>query len=144
MGPQAALGTGRIRSSTSHPAVRFRFESGSVLVFDDVRRFGTVERLTAAGATIVRGPEFINGDELAMLIAVNEFRATDDRGTSGSANVAPSATGSYTLTCTGAGGTNSASATITVLRSWSSHQPRRGPSASPTEKPIVLVVLGCC
>lgn len=28
---------------------------------------GTVERLTAAGATVVSGPEFINGDELAML-----------------------------------------------------------------------------
>ena len=26
-----------------HPAVRFRFESGALLVFDDTRRFGTVE-----------------------------------------------------------------------------------------------------
>lgn len=31
----------------THPAVRFRFESGAVLIFDDVRRFGTVECLTA-------------------------------------------------------------------------------------------------
>jgi len=30
-----------------HPAVRFRFESGGTLVFDDTRRFGTVECLTA-------------------------------------------------------------------------------------------------
>lgn len=30
-----------------HPAVRFRFESGGALVFDDTRRFGTVECLTA-------------------------------------------------------------------------------------------------
>lgn len=32
----------------THPAVRFRFVSGGVLVFDDVRRFGTVECLPAA------------------------------------------------------------------------------------------------
>ena len=32
---------------TGHPAVRFRFESGGRLVFDDTRRFGTVECLTA-------------------------------------------------------------------------------------------------
>ena len=31
-----------------HPAVRFRFESGGVLIFDDTRRFGTVECLTDA------------------------------------------------------------------------------------------------
>lgn len=30
----------------THPAVRFRFVSGGLLVFDDVRRFGTVECLT--------------------------------------------------------------------------------------------------
>lgn len=30
----------------THPAVRFRFASGGLLVFDDVRRFGTVECLT--------------------------------------------------------------------------------------------------
>lgn len=30
----------------THPAVRFRFESGGLLIFDDVRRFGTVECLT--------------------------------------------------------------------------------------------------
>ncbi|MDA0328856.1 MAG: bifunctional DNA-formamidopyrimidine glycosylase/DNA-(apurinic or apyrimidinic site) lyase [Gemmatimonadetes bacterium] len=30
----------------THPAVRFRFVSGGVLVFDDTRRFGTVECLT--------------------------------------------------------------------------------------------------
>lgn len=29
-----------------HPAVRFRFASGGVLIFDDTRRFGTVECLT--------------------------------------------------------------------------------------------------
>lgn len=33
-------------SRPGHPAVRFRFGSGAVLVFDDVRRFGTVECLT--------------------------------------------------------------------------------------------------
>lgn len=31
-----------------HPAVRFRFEGGGVLVFDDTRRFGTVECLSNA------------------------------------------------------------------------------------------------
>ncbi len=31
-----------------HPAVRLRFDSGGVLVFDDTRRFGTVECLSAA------------------------------------------------------------------------------------------------
>jgi formamidopyrimidine-DNA glycosylase len=31
-----------------HPAVRFRLESGGALVFDDTRRFGTVECLSAA------------------------------------------------------------------------------------------------
>lgn len=30
----------------THPAVRFRFSSGGVLVFDDTRRFGTVECLS--------------------------------------------------------------------------------------------------
>jgi formamidopyrimidine-DNA glycosylase len=30
----------------THPAVRFRFSDGSILVFDDTRRFGTVECLT--------------------------------------------------------------------------------------------------
>jgi formamidopyrimidine-DNA glycosylase len=30
----------------THPAVRFRFASGGLLVFDDVRRFGTVECMT--------------------------------------------------------------------------------------------------
>ncbi len=30
----------------THPAVRFRFADGSLLVFDDTRRFGTVECLT--------------------------------------------------------------------------------------------------
>ncbi len=35
---------GRLRPT--HPAVRFRLASGGVLVFDDVRRFGTVECLT--------------------------------------------------------------------------------------------------
>jgi formamidopyrimidine-DNA glycosylase len=30
-----------------HPAVRFRFRSGGVLIFDDVRRFGTVECMSA-------------------------------------------------------------------------------------------------
>lgn len=32
----------------THPAVRLRFESGGVLVFDDQRRFGTVEALDEA------------------------------------------------------------------------------------------------
>lgn len=37
----------RGRAAPAHPAVRFRFASGGVLVFDDTRRFGTVECLTA-------------------------------------------------------------------------------------------------
>lgn len=37
----------RGRSRPGHPAVRFRLASGALLVFDDVRRFGTVECLTA-------------------------------------------------------------------------------------------------
>jgi len=36
----------RGRARPGHPAVRFRFASGGVLVFDDTRRFGTVECLT--------------------------------------------------------------------------------------------------
>ena len=32
----------------THTAVRFRFEEGSTLIFDDVRRFGTVEHLEAS------------------------------------------------------------------------------------------------
>ena len=36
-------------AAPTHPAVRFRFEDGSVLVFDDQRRFGTVEVLDADG-----------------------------------------------------------------------------------------------
>lgn len=34
-------------SRPTHPAVRFRFADGGILVFDDVRRFGTVEHLDA-------------------------------------------------------------------------------------------------
>jgi formamidopyrimidine-DNA glycosylase len=34
-------------SEWTHPAVRFGFEGGGVLVFDDTRRFGTVECLTS-------------------------------------------------------------------------------------------------
>lgn len=37
----------RGRRRPTHPAVRFRFESGGLLVFDDTRRFGTVECLSA-------------------------------------------------------------------------------------------------
>lgn len=33
----------------SHPAIRFHLDDGSVLVFDDTRRFGTVECLDGAG-----------------------------------------------------------------------------------------------
>ena len=36
----------RGRERPTHPAVRFRFTDGSILVFDDTRRFGTVECLT--------------------------------------------------------------------------------------------------
>lgn len=42
--PFAALPRGDARPG--HPAVRFRFESGALLVFDDTRRFGTVEAFT--------------------------------------------------------------------------------------------------
>ena len=37
--------SGRESGEWSHPAVRFRFEGGGMLVFDDTRRFGTVECL---------------------------------------------------------------------------------------------------
>jgi formamidopyrimidine-DNA glycosylase len=37
----------RGRGAPTHTAVRFRFRSGGVLVFDDQRRFGTVEVLDA-------------------------------------------------------------------------------------------------
>jgi len=37
----------RGRTRPGHPAVRLRFASGGVLIFDDTRRFGTVECLTA-------------------------------------------------------------------------------------------------
>lgn len=37
----------RGRHRPTHPAVRFRFSDGGILVFDDVRRFGTVECLDA-------------------------------------------------------------------------------------------------
>ncbi|MDX1493105.1 MAG: bifunctional DNA-formamidopyrimidine glycosylase/DNA-(apurinic or apyrimidinic site) lyase [Longimicrobiales bacterium] len=50
----------RGRRRPTHPAVRFRFESGGILVFDDVRRFGTVECLTAdewQGRSQAMGPE---------------------------------------------------------------------------------------
>ncbi len=40
--PATPRGQGR----PGHPAVRFRFESGALLVFDDTRRFGTVETLS--------------------------------------------------------------------------------------------------
>jgi formamidopyrimidine-DNA glycosylase len=40
------LGTDAPRSRPTHPAVRFRFHGGGCLVFDDQRRFGTVEALT--------------------------------------------------------------------------------------------------
>jgi formamidopyrimidine-DNA glycosylase len=35
-------------SAAGHPAVRFHFRGGGVLIFDDTRRFGTVECLTAS------------------------------------------------------------------------------------------------
>jgi len=35
-------------SPAGHPAVRFHFRGGGVLIFDDTRRFGTVECLTAS------------------------------------------------------------------------------------------------
>lgn len=41
------FGDGRV-ARTSHPAVRFHLDGGSRLVFDDVRRFGTVEYLSTA------------------------------------------------------------------------------------------------
>ena len=49
----------------THPAVRFRFSRGGVLIFDDVRRFGSVECLDA-GERIERsarmGPEPLSED----------------------------------------------------------------------------------
>ena len=57
----------RGRRRPRHPAVRFRFVSGGVLIFDDTRRFGTVECLTGA-EWLVRserlGPEPLSDDYL--------------------------------------------------------------------------------
>ena len=50
----------RGRARPTHPAVRFRFSDGGVLIFDDVRRFGSVEHLdeAARGArSAAMGPE---------------------------------------------------------------------------------------
>jgi len=50
----------RGRDRPGHPAVRFRFRDGGVLVFDDTRRFGTVEGLSAdewAARSARMGPE---------------------------------------------------------------------------------------
>ena len=50
---------------TSHPAVRFHLDQGSRLIFDDVRRFGTVECMTDAewSTRDVRlGPEPLSDD----------------------------------------------------------------------------------
>ncbi len=41
-----SLDDGPAPPDSSHPAVRFRFQGGGALVFDDTRRFGTVECLT--------------------------------------------------------------------------------------------------
>ncbi len=51
----------------THPAVRFRFVDGGVLVFDDVRRFGTVECLDATtweARSAAMGPEPLADDFL--------------------------------------------------------------------------------
>jgi formamidopyrimidine-DNA glycosylase len=48
-----------------HPGVRFRFASGGVLVFDDTRRFGTVECVTTADWEVRSarmGPEPLDDD----------------------------------------------------------------------------------
>jgi formamidopyrimidine-DNA glycosylase len=42
-----SLDDGPDTPDSTHPAVRFRFEGGGTLVFDDTRRFGTVECLAA-------------------------------------------------------------------------------------------------
>ena len=50
--------------ASAHPAVRFSLDDGSLLVFDDVRRFGTVECLTAGTWTersSRMGPEPLDG-----------------------------------------------------------------------------------
>lgn len=50
----------RGRTRPTHPAVRFRFTDGSLLIFDDVRRFGTVEHLDARARSersAAMGPE---------------------------------------------------------------------------------------
>ncbi len=52
--------TPRAERRPGHPAVLFRFESGGMLVFDDQRRFGTVECLDArdwARRSAALGPE---------------------------------------------------------------------------------------
>jgi formamidopyrimidine-DNA glycosylase len=57
----------RGRSRPTHPAVTFVFESGAVLVFNDTRRFGTVEALTAdewSARSSRMGPEPLTADFL--------------------------------------------------------------------------------
>jgi len=64
--PTLPRGDGRPR----HPAVRFRFESGALLIFDDTRRFGTVEVFTEhewQGRSASMGPEPLD----------REYRARD-------------------------------------------------------------------
>ena len=54
--PAPPRGVGR----PAHPAVRFRFADGGVLIFDDVRRFGSVEHLDASARSersSAMGPE---------------------------------------------------------------------------------------
>ncbi len=55
----------RGQARPTHPAVRFRLASGGVLVFDDVRRFGTVECLSDAewrDRSHRMGPEPLSSD----------------------------------------------------------------------------------
>jgi formamidopyrimidine-DNA glycosylase len=64
--PTLPKGDGR----PGHPAVRFRFESGALLIFDDTRRFGTLEAFTEdewQGRSARMGPEPLD----------SEYRARD-------------------------------------------------------------------
>jgi formamidopyrimidine-DNA glycosylase len=74
--PALPRGEGR----PGHPAVRFRFESGGLLVFDDTRRFGTVEVFTEAEWQICSarmGPEPLDPEYRArdLFAALRRSRA---------------------------------------------------------------------
>jgi len=64
-------GWGALLTESTHPAVRFVLDDGRWLVFDDVRRFGTVEHLSPEEWRAMdrrMGPEPLSGDFTAELL----------------------------------------------------------------------------